>query len=216
VWNWYAWLWDFGFLQRCRFRFNLCEAWRCVIGRVVHDASKDPVAFFLDWLTLKMKVLWAFQNIGQHSPSSTASRLRRLESSDEQLRCENQSILVCVWVLCVLIIKHCAIEVFCCRSDKHILLHVSLYVTCRGIFPVVTYEASLLTKQLFWIYLRSNWSEFQVREFGPSVQKAVQHVSEREPWGDNIGRGEPFAGHTLRRSVRPVHTARSNKVTTFD
>ena len=33
---------------------------------------------------------------------------------------------------------------FCCRSDKHILLYVSLYIVCQGIFPVVTYEAVVL------------------------------------------------------------------------
>jgi hypothetical protein len=169
MWNWYAWLWEFGFLQRCCFRFNLREAWRCVTGWEVHDASKDPVAFSLDWLTLKMKVLWAFQNIGQHSPSSAASRLRSLESSDEQLPCENQSILVCDRVLCVLIVKHRAIGVFCCRGDRRVLLYVLLYVACRGIFPVVTYEAVVLNfrsgnlaqvyKKLYSMSLRENREE---------------------------------------------------------
>jgi hypothetical protein len=93
----------------------------------------------------------SLQNIGKHSPSSTVSCLRRLESSDEQLWHVNQSVLVCNWVLYVLIIKHHAVGVFCCCSDKHILLYVLLYAICRGIF------LSLLMKQLFWISGQAIW-----------------------------------------------------------
>ena len=151
MWNWDAWLWDFSFLQRCCFSFHLREAWRCVIGRVICDISKDPVCLFLGLIDLEGEGAMSLQNICKHSPSSTVSRLRRLESSDEQFWCENQSILVCNCVLYVLIIKHHTIWVFCCRGDKHVLSYVSLYVMWQGIF------LSLLMKQLFWISGQEIW-----------------------------------------------------------
>ena len=72
-------------------------------------------------------------------------------------------------MLCVLIVKHRAIGVFCCRGDRRVLLYVSPYVACRGIFPVVTYEAVVLNfrsgnlaqvyKKLYSMSLRENREE---------------------------------------------------------
>jgi hypothetical protein len=140
-------LWDFSFLHRCCWRFHLCEVWHFVIGQVVCDVSKDPVAFFLNWLTLKVKVLWAFKTSAITRPAALCH-----VSEDWSLLMNSCDMKITkYWFAIECCTLHHAIRVFCCRGDKHILLYVSLYVMRQGIF------LSLLMKQLFWISGQEIW-----------------------------------------------------------
>ena len=194
IWNWYAWLWYFSFLQMCCWRFQLCEGWCRVIRRVVCAISKDSVAFFLDWLTLKMKKHQ--RHLAQQH--CVTSRETGVYGGTVAMMWKAINFVLQLTVVCSDLKASCSRSVFAVTLTDTFLCTFH----CMSCFRVFSY----------W-YLRSSCSEFQVREFVPSVQKAVQHGSAREPWEHNTGCSEPFAGYTLQCSVHPVHTARSNEVT---
>ena len=75
--------------QSCGWRFKSFGMWYCVFGEVLgilkdHSASMFRVKHSKnksDCLTMKMKVVWSFKNVGNYWPNKMVSHPRRFESS---------------------------------------------------------------------------------------------------------------------------------------